>query len=167
MTSVAKLADQARISKFCAEKLSRATNVEAYLAIYRRGAKRGYPAEKLARMAERYAARPEVRATMQRMVDSSRARDLISGGAAFRQTLLDAQACREAGNYSALAQFNKIVLQVTGELNESTSVNFHFGGSDTKLIEHLARGDPQRAEWVRKLLVPASFAPAEHQKESA
>ena len=92
--------------------------------------------------ASKLAKKDSIRERVQALVNEAKVADLDSIGRAYKALLDDMAAAKEAKNWTALATFHRMRLQVLGMLTDNLTVTVEQSMSDDELAKRIAGDDP-------------------------
>lgn len=98
--------------------------------------------EEINKRASDLANKPAVQRRVRALLDESKIQDLESIGHAFSELLTDLTAARTAKNWTAVAAFQRLKLQVLGMLKEIVMLSPEQTLSDEEIIKRLAGNNP-------------------------
>ena len=102
--------------------------------------------------ASKMAAKPAVVARVRQLLDESKIQDLESVGHAFQELVADLAGARVAKNWTAVAAFQRIKLQVLGMLKETVLLNMEQTITDEELVKRVAGTNPALATALKASL---------------
>lgn len=108
--------------------------------------------------AQRLASKPIVIERAKSILKELRVSDIDSAATAYKDLLDDIQRARAAENWTALAAFSRLRLQVLGMLQEIIHLHAEEGMSDSQIIERLAGKDKGKADVLKALLSGEKYA---------
>ena len=102
-------------------------------------------------------AKPRVQARVRQLLDHANIQDLDSVGRAFADLQADIKRAKELDNMTAVAQLQRLRLQVLGMLKENVSLTVEQRSDDDSLIKRIAGDDADLAESLRRRLGQEGF----------
>ena len=112
----------------------------------------GVNPQRISERACKLAAKDQVKARVQALLSEAKVSDLLSAGTAISKLLEDMEGARAAKNWTALASFHRLSLQVLGLLKENIVLTEEERLTDEELIKRLAVGDPGTASMLRNMI---------------
>ena len=103
---------------------------------------------------------PKIAIRIDEMLKVARTEDVTNLGREIRRTMDLQQEALAAGNHSASASYQRMLMQTVGALREHLVLSHEASLSDNDLLERLAGGDPERLAAAKVLLGVAEGFPA-------
>ena len=116
--------------------------------VYQRGAG---SRDALTRRASKLFAQPRVRARVTKLVMDAKLESMMSPGQWFDGIRTDLDNAREAMNFNAVANLNRLIGQALGVLQNNISMTIEQRGSDTDLIAAVSKDGTLQAGLVKAL----------------
>ena len=138
----------------CRLLVSGMTQSDAYRQAFKA---RESEAKSIHERASRLFAKPQVQTRVRKLLDHANIQDLDSVGRAFADLQVDIKRAKELDNMTAVAQLQRLRLQVLGMLKENVSLTVEQRSDDDSLIKRIAGDDADLAESLRRRLGQEGF----------
>jgi hypothetical protein len=114
---------------------------------------------------------PKIAIRIDELLKVARTEDVTNLGREIRRTMDLQQEALAAGNHSASASYQRMLMQTVGALREHLVLSYESSLSDNDLLELLSSGDPARRAAAQVLLgvaegFPEGPPPEDHESET-